>query len=295
MAKKGLIFDIQRQCIHDGDGVRTVLFVKGCPLRCKWCANPESQSMEQEIAVLPQRCIGDGNCIQACPNAAIKRPAQIDRSKCIRCGKCTEVCYPGALSVFGRWIDSDAVSEKLLKDKPFFSRGGGITISGGEPFGQAEFVKDILYRLHAEGIHTAVETCGYARAEDLLAAKVDQFLFDIKLMDEEKHLYWVGASNRLILKNLKLLSEAGRRITLRMPMIPGVNDDEDNIREVVDLMHRLNICEFHILPFHQLGMSKYQMIDKAYALKEKLTPTTQEVRRIVELFQRSGVQPIVGG
>ena len=199
------------------------------------------------------------------------------------------------MSVFGRWIDSDAVSEKLLKDKPFFSRGGGITISGGEPFGQAEFVKDILYRLHAEGIHTAVETCGYARAEDLLAAKVDQFLFDIKLMDEEKHLYWVGASNRLILKNLKLLSEAGRRITLRMPMIPGVNDDEDNIREVVDLMHRLNICEFHILPFHQLGMSKYQMIDKAYALKEKLTPTTQEVRRIVELFQRSGVQPIVGG
>lgn len=294
MARKGLIFDIQRQCIHDGDGVRTVLFVKGCPLRCGWCANPESQRMMPEIAVLPQRCIGDGSCMRACPHQAVTAPAQIDRTRCIQCGKCAELCYPEALSVFGRWVDSDEIGEELLRDRLFFLRGGGVTISGGEPFCQAGFVKAVLRKLHSSGIHTAVETSGYAHIDDMLEADVDQFLFDVKLMDEAEHVRWTGVSNRRILENLRVLA-AKRRVTLRMPMIPGVNDDEKNLSELAQLALCLGIQELHVLPFHQLGAGKYQMLGMAYRLEKKPTPAPQEVDRAVKLLRQFGIQPIVGG
>lgn len=291
----GLIFDVQRQCIHDGDGVRTVLFMKGCPLRCAWCANPESQKTVPEIGFLWQSCIGDGSCMTVCPENAIAKPGAIDRQRCVRCGKCVKACYPGALSLLGEWIDSEKACELVLKDAKFFKKFGGVTISGGEPFLQPKFVKDLLEKLHTRGVHTAVETSGYARREDMLEAKVDQFLFDIKLVNDEKHIYWTGCSNKNILSNLDALCVAGRRVIIRVPVIPGANDDEENLRETAVIVRKYGIEEFHILPFHQLGSSKYQMIGKNYKLADKRVPTKEHIANIVQILESYGTHPIVGG
>ena len=251
--------------------------------------------MKVELAFLPQTCIGDGACVLACRKDAVKAPGVIARNLCIYCGECTKVCYAEALSLIGEWIDPEEACDRLLRDFVFFQRSGGVTISGGEPFFQAKFVKELLDRLHSKAIHTAVETCGYAKREDMLEAKVDQFLFDIKIIDETEHIRWTGCSNKIILDNLDALYQAGRRITLRFPLLPEINDSEENLKATADLVRRYGLKELHVLPFHQLGSNKYQMIQKEYLLKKKAIPTNEYLRKVVQRLVENGIHPVIGG
>ena len=265
---RGLIFNIMRFCLHDGPGTRTTVFFKGCPLCCWWCHNPEGRSAKPELMFFENRCVLCGECLKACPHGAIVQEDGVMRTTkaCRACGTCVDACAAGARELAGQWMTAAEVLDEIEKDRLFWDEsGGGVTFSGGEPFLQPNFLESLLDACRARHIHTAVETCGYAKRDMLLrlGGKVDLFLFDLKLLDSEKHRAHTGRSNESILANLSALAQAGRDVIVRYPVIPEVNGDEENVKEMVALLQSLGIGRIHLLPFHRAGAAKYGRLPAA--------------------------------
>lgn len=265
----GLVFDIKKFAIHDGPGIRTTVFLKGCPLTCLWCHNPESQEGGPEISFLAEKCIGCGFCFKHCPRSLHEMHAGkhvLNRTHCVRCGECTAECYAGALEIIGKPMTVEAVLEDVLKDRPFYeTSGGGMTISGGEPMQQFEFTKALLAAAKASGLHTCLDTSGWASMKQYrqLLDWVDIFLYDLKETDPVRHLEYTGVSLPPILKNLREIDRLGKKIMLRCPIIPGLNDREEHLQAIARIANELqNLLEINVLPYHPLGKSKNERIGK---------------------------------
>jgi pyruvate formate lyase activating enzyme len=300
--KNGVVFDIRRYSIHDGPGIRTTVFFKGCPLRCWWCHNPEGQDVEPELVYRKNRCIGCGECSKSCQREAISLISQsisISREECVLCGKCCLVCPSEALSIAGKQMSVKEILEEIEKDRAFYEEsGGGVTFSGGEPLLQPDFLNALLSECKERAIHTAVDTCGFARYEiiDRIRDKVDLFLYDIKTMDNRKHRKYTGASNEQILKNLKKLAESGNSIVISFPIIPGINDDDKNVTRTAEFISALpNIQQVNLLPYHRAGIEKYKNLGKTYKLDEIQPPSNQSIKSVKEKMEAFGVNVEIGG
>jgi len=300
--KTGIVFDIQRFSIHDGPGIRTTVFFKGCPLNCWWCHNPESQAVGQEMVFQARRCIRCGTCETVCPQGAIAGDGDLaytDEEKCVLCGTCVESCYAEAREIAGREMTLAQVMMEIERDVAFYDEsGGGVTFSGGEPLLQRDFLYSLLQACKEREIHTTLDTCGFGAWEtlDSIRGFVDLFLYDLKLMDGTRHRKYTGVSNELILTNLQMLSARGHNIILRMPIIPGINDDDDNVHqtgEYAAAMLRLNRVD--ILPYHHTAVDKYKRLRKSYELSEVRPPSNERVARIAQSLQGFGLQVRIGG
>ncbi len=272
----GNIFDIQRFCVHDGPGIRTTVFFKGCPLHCPWCHNPESQKSELSIAYYDKNCLFCGSCVTVCKSAchsfvhAEERTAGyprhlIDRQKCIKCGACASACPSGAIEALGRKMTVDEIMSEVQRDQNFYKNsGGGLTVSGGEPLMQPKFLLALLKAAKEKGIHTCIETCGYARTEVMksIVPYTDIFLFDIKETDNTRHEMLTGVPFEPILENLRLIDSLGAKIILRLPLIPQKNLRNKHIENIAKICADLNgVFEINIMAYHTLGSSKYTALD----------------------------------
>lgn len=288
----GTIFNIQKFSVNDGPGIRTTVFLKGCPLRCIWCHNPESNSIKQELFYDEKKCILCGKCAAVCPKGCHSFAEEkhiFDRSKCILCGKCAQVCMTNALETVGYRQEVAEVIKEVMKDQVFYeTSGGGMTISGGEPLYQAEFTYELLKAAKEKGLHTCIETCGYANEDNFrkIADLVDIFLFDYKETDPQKHREFTGVSNDLILQNLRMLDDLGAKIILRCPIIPTLNDREDHFSGIAQTANSLkNILEINIEPYHPLGSGKTTMLGRQYALSDLTFPENDTVQKWIDTIQ----------
>jgi len=302
MNQKGIIFEIERYAVNDGPGIRTLIFLKGCPLRCWWCSNPESQNLHPELVYWPKKCIGCLECLEACPEQALtgtENGIAIDRTRCTGCGKCTEVCNAEALDLFGREVSVSEVIREVLKDEHYYRKsGGGVTFSGGEPYVQQPFLLNLLEKSKEQGIHTAVETCGgvpWKLIEPTLPF-IDLFLYDFKQMDPDEHRRVTGADNREILANCISLVEAGKHVRPRFPLIPGINDSEKNLGALADFLTKhLPACRIDLLPYHTLGRTKYQRLDVKYEMEDTTIPEKNEAAEVKMFFEKRGFSVVTGG
>ena len=285
------VFEIKRFAVHDGDGIRTTVFFKGCPLRCVWCHNPEGLSPQPQLAYYDHKCVGCGECVGVCPTGAHRMEEgahRFDRSACIACGRCAEVCLGDALTLYGKRMTVEELLPLLLEDRDFYENsGGGVTLSGGECLAQAEFCAELLRRLKEQGIHTAVDTCGYVseKALDAVIPYTDVFLYDLKAYDEEVHIRCTDRSNEKILENLRYLDKLGKAIEIRIPYIPDYNDDQ--IEKMGRFLSELgHVTKIRVLPYHSYAGSKYRALNQENTLPERL-PTNEELtaakERIKEL------------
>jgi len=286
---KGLVFDIKRFAVHDGPGIRTTVFLKGCSLRCFWCQNPEGLNYKQEIMFYPERCIACGNCVSICPQNAhlIRNGMHIYfRDRCAECMKCVETCYAGALQVAGKWMTVDEVMKVVLIDKKFYEvSNGGVTLSGGDPVIQHDFSYVLLKRCKSEGLHTAIETAANCRWEiiEKLLEFTDLVMMDIKHMDPEVHRRVTGVTNRLILNNAERLAETGKPLIIRVPIVPTVNDAPEQIEAIAKFVHSFKNLEYlELLPFHRLGEGKYKALGLEYQASHLKTPSREKMRRLAE-------------
>ena len=298
---KGLVFTITHGSFVDGPGIRTTVFLKGCPLRCIWCCNPESQQIGPEIKYTPGDCNGCGRCFSMCPVSAIGQSggkAVINRDLCNNCGLCVDLCYRNAIDHFAKWLTVDEVFEKVYKDKNFYiNSNGGVTIGGGEPTLQTEFSRALLDRLHSKGIHVAFDTCGYTVSEAAfsLLKDADLLLYDLKGLDPEKHMQNTGVDNRLILDNLKTLNDMGKDIIIRLPLIPGFTDDEQTIKDEIELIRSLkSVQRVDIIPYHDFARIKYEQLGCKYPFDFDLVHT-RPVEEIVDRFLAAGITTQIGG
>ncbi|MBI4765919.1 MAG: glycyl-radical enzyme activating protein [Deltaproteobacteria bacterium] len=281
----GLVFNLQQFSTEDGPGIRTTVFLKGCPLRCPWCHNPEGLRPEPDLMWYGVRCIGAQHCLSACPEKALHLFAEgmgIDRGRCTLCGKCQEACPAGALEIIGRTYTPDELISELLKDLVFYkTSGGGITFSGGEPMLQADFLVQALRRCRQEELHTALDTCGAVSGERFkpVLPLVDLVLFDLKLMDPERHRSATGVSNDIILDNARCISAEGKPMWIRTPVIPGLTDDVENIRSIGEFIRDFlpTVERWDLLAYTYLGRPKYERLDLPYALKDKPLLTKGEM------------------
>ena len=280
----GTIFNIQKFCINDGPGIRTTVFLKGCPLNCLWCHNPESKLTRQELYYDAAKCIGCGGCVAVCPNdchSVGQLGHCFDRSACVVCGNCAERCPAGAMELTGREASVKEVLAEVEKDAVFYrNSGGGMTVSGGEPMLQFDFTLELLQEAKRRGFHTAMETCGYAPAEQYraIAPYVNLFLFDYKLTDEALHRQYTGVSNEKILENLKMLDRLGAKSVLRCPIIPGINDTEEHFAGIAAMAERLeNVQGVEVEPYHPLGAGKAALLGKEYGLEGLSFPENETV------------------
>ncbi len=294
---KGTVFNIQKFSITDGVGIRTLVFMKGCPLRCLWCSNPESQKSGVEIMYVKTNCIGCGYCASACPQGAVDAVAfDIDRDRCIACGDCTKRCYANAKKIVGKQYTIHDLMEKVNKDRIFYQNsGGGVTVGGGEPLLQAAFVAEFLRECQRVNIHTAIETCGYCnwQSAEPVFTHTDQIFYDLKLFDSKRHKTFTGAGNELILENAVKVSRLGKETVFRVPLIKGINDDEQNLEAtaafVNDRAKDNPLVTLEILPYHSYGRDKYKWLNREYPLEGKGSLTAEELKEKTQFLKNNGV------
>ncbi len=293
----GIVFNIQRFSLHDGPGIRTIVFLKGCPLSCHWCCNPESINSSPELVLIKLRCNQCGKCVEVCPERALSIQTEVitfDRRRCTLCGKCLEVCRPKALMIYGEEKTAAAVFEEVLKDKIYYDgSGGGLTISGGEALAQPQFARALLKLSRGKGINTCLETSGYGAAGELeeVLEFTDCVLFDLKHMDPGIHRRYIGKGNEIIQENARLLARSSVSVVWRMPLIPGVNDTLDNIKQTADFVRSLGKkAEIEILPYHRLGAGKYQALGRRYLMDGIEVHTPQQKAMVKQTFEECGVQ-----
>ncbi len=298
----GILFDIRKYSVHDGPGIRTTVFFKGCPLNCWWCHNPEGKAPQIEIFLRENRCIRCGACLQVCDQGAIYQKNdsfETDRTLCTLCGACVEECYAEARELVGKRMTVAEVMEEIERDAPFYEQSdGGVTFSGGEPLFQPVFLGALLRACQNRGIHTALDTCGYASWDtfERLRREVNLFLYDLKLIDEARHRQFTGVSNQVILENLRRLSALGHTIFVRFPVIPAINDDERNVQQMVELL--LSLPQKHpvdILPYHASAIHKYEGLGVEYRLRETPTPEQERLWSVKESFEKNGLIVRIGG
>ncbi|MBN2271672.1 MAG: glycyl-radical enzyme activating protein [Sedimentisphaerales bacterium] len=298
----GFVFDIKRYAIHDGPGIRTTVFFKGCPLQCRWCHNPESWKAAPEAALRTTRCKRCGQCVQLCKQGAISLDGDLpvtDPQKCTLCGECIEPCPGGAREIIGSQMTAGEVMAEIEKDVVFYDEsGGGATFSGGEPLAQPEFLLALLNECRAKRIHTAVDTSCYAEEEvlDRVSEKADLFLCDIKHMSSEAHRQFTGVENTLILNNIRELSEAGRQIIIRIPIIPNFNDDAANIKATAGFAASLpGVQRIDLLPYNRGGNEKARRLAGGIELMQVETPNDQKMNAIAERLEKYGFRVKIGG
>jgi pyruvate formate lyase activating enzyme len=303
--KLGLIFHIITGSFVDGYGVRTTVFLKGCPLRCLWCCNPEGQQEHPEIKSTASKCDGCGRCVPVCPTKAIQLnpkleddKLKIDRELCTNCGDCIKVCYTGALDYFGKYVTVDELFDIVKKGEQFYrDSGGGVTIGGGEPTFQPLFTHALLRKFKENYIHAALDTCGYTKNGEGLKCldEADLLLYDIKHMEPKEHLKCTGVSNEPILKNIKRSADMGKPIIIRIPLIPGYNDSAQNIKATAEFLSRLKSVErVDLLAYHQYGKVKYRQLGRVYKLDVQ-PPAQEHLNEIKDTFERYGLNVQLGG
>jgi pyruvate formate lyase activating enzyme len=294
---EGIITDIQRFSIHDGPGIRTTVFLKGCNQRCFWCHNPETLSPKPELQLYLERCIACGACFERCPEGAhtlVDGEHHFDRDVCTGCGACAETCYARALVLIGETKSADEVVETVLRDRAFYeTSGGGVTLSGGDPLLQPAFTEAVLSRCHEAGLHTAVETAAnvpWERIEKILPV-TDLVMMDIKLMDSERHREAVGVPNERILANARRLGETGKPLIVRTPVVPGINDDADTIRAIAAFAARLpNLVSYELLRFHAMATNKYDSLGMIYQAATLTAPTQEHMAALAEVARGYGIE-----
>jgi pyruvate formate lyase activating enzyme len=299
-AETGVVFDVKHFAVHDGPGIRTTIFLKGCPLRCAWCHSPESQSPRPEIAYNPDLCISCEACVEACPNRAqTLGPEKILRDLCTGCGSCAEACYAGALTLYGRKATVEELIEEVEKDRLLHeTSGGGITVSGGEPTMQPRFTSALLKALKRKGYHTALDTSGQAewKALEKILEDVDLVIYDLKHMDPVPHEKMTGAPNWLILSNLRRITQLGKRVVIRVPVIPGFNDSRDDFRVMGKFLGGLEGVEaVELLPYHNLGTPKYAALGREYPLHHLQPPSPDRLVELGSLLEARGLNVIIEG
>ncbi len=298
-----LVFDIKRYSINDGPGIRVTIFLKGCPLNCQWCHNPESISPKIQKLFTASKCIGCGECCRICPVQACTLTAGgivTDEKLCTLCGKCAEVCPTLATEMSGQNLSVEELIEIIEKERPFFEQsGGGVTFSGGEPLLYPEFLLELLDACGKKNIHSAIDTSGYVKGETLLrvAGHTDLFLYDLKMIDAERHRHFTGVDNQLILHNLKALAETGAAIQVRIPLIGGVNDDLQSVRAFAVYVAGLAGVskEVNLLPFHDVARGKDMKLGRERDLSALKEPGPESVARALEIFSEHGLAASVGG
>jgi pyruvate formate lyase activating enzyme len=298
----GFISRIRRLAIHDGPGIRSVVFLKGCPLHCAWCAAPETQGDQADLEHFPERCLLCDECLRVCPEGAIRVERggrrRIDRHTCTLCGRCVEVCYADALRLVGARRTVAEVLAEVERDRVFYTRsGGGVTLSGGEPLQQPDFTRALLRVCRLSGLHTAMETSGYADWEILRSVlpELDLLLYDVKHTDAQKHEALTGVTNEGILENLRQAVHAGIATIVRVPVIPGLNDAADNFRALARFLHEVgSIRQIDLLPYHRLGEATYARLGKEYTLALPL-PSEEHMQSLAELLRSEGFVVTLGG
>ncbi len=296
----GLVFNILRFCLHDGPGIRTTVFLKGCPLACQWCHNPEGQASRPDLLYYEGRCRRCGACKAVCPHGegaqqdGAIRPTEL----CERCGACVEVCVALAREIVGRRMTVAEVMREVVSDLVFFEEsGGGVTLSGGEPLLQPRFAEALLGACRDCGIHTVLETCGMAPGEVVfdVATKADLVLYDLKVVDPLKHRRYTGAANEMILANLEMLAATEHPLVVRLPVIPGINDGEEDLLTCLRLLAALRIRRIDLLPYHRIGTEKYRRLGRHYQLPETAAPTAEQDRMMAARFEAEGFEVTIGG
>ncbi len=309
----GMVFDIKKYSINDGPGIRTTVFLSGCPLSCGWCHNPESQSLQPVLLYRANRCLGCGACMEVCPEGAITESnvsrrwtieswetfdsMTTDRSKCTHCQTCAAACCSGAREFSGKEMSVSQVMAQVEREIPFYDQsGGGVTFSGGEPLMQPGFLSALLKACRKQEIHTVVDTSGFANWQvfEQIRGEVDLFLYDLKLMDSEKHREVTGVGNEVILSNLWKLSERGHRIVVRVPLVPGMNDDEQNLLASGKFLASLPRLEsVELMGYHDIAQAKYEALGVEYKLVGLKSPGEEEMRNAAELLRSYGLNVVV--
>lgn len=290
--RRPLIVDVRRDCQEDGPGIRSVVFFKGCPLRCVFCHNPETQEAGPEIAFAAKSCLRCGGCVEACPRAAIDldRPGRIDRNRCDACGDCAEACQSGALRLVGEFWPVAKLAEILLRDAPFYRHsGGGVTLSGGECTMFPDYLHSLMLEIKAHGVHIALETCGefdYEIFSRQILPHLDLILFDLKILDGEESLRQLGRSNAKILQNLRrLLAQDATEVCTRVPLIPGVTDKRENLAAIVDFLCAAGARNVSLLPYNPLGLAMYSALGRPVPPLPPSFTTAENEKQIAEVFK----------
>jgi len=298
---RGVVFDVQTYAIYDGPGIRTLVFFKGCPLRCRWCHNPESWDLHPQMAYLHERCAGCGMCVRACPNKALHLSEGgiiRDMDRCVVCAVCVRACPNDAMERIGREASVEELASEILPDKPFYENsGGGVTFSGGEPTMQTEFLLANLRAMKRDGLHTALETCGAFNEKlcDPLCELVDLFLFDLKMIDAKAHRHWTGVDNRIILDNFKRIHNkiGSKRMAVRMPLIPGVNSDEDSVDALIDfLIDNAYRGRVHLMPYNRMAKNKWQKIGRGEQYVDFGELSEETIQRIQGQLESAGLRSV---